>query len=545
MGDHFTSLLAHHWHSRCQASGRHLEAASKTEAGCISNQAPTTDLDKQPMMKQHAVAEVRELLRHASHPARLEGNAIFAHLRNAGAVDGAGTMLCRYVRGAFAALEPTHRSILTRCDLDGERHAEVASDLGLSRRQFYRCRAAAMEAAAATLSAPLSSTIAVRSDGTDALELALALSRAREQAGAWRSAARELESLAGAVDTASERFWILVRLADLYGSAGDLARSEAFSAAAKATGSEFGECAEFAEPVTQVFEAKTAMFADRDDLVLPLMRRALPRLRALQGNASSRRLRETLVAGLLVRSELAHGEGALHDALEIADEAVALLLHERSTDPVLALRARTMAALGHAFVWDDPKRAERELLVCYDQACAAGYGLEASVIAAHLSGTYRNAKRPVHARDTLMRMIQATGASEPSIPLGFVFIELAQVHAMLGQLDEAERCIVKARPCTRGSDGLGAVTKKIESQIDLACGRPNDALEKANDAQLTFARLRRTRFVGQTLVVQARAMAALGRRREATFALRSAIDILAAKGQPPALADARSALARI
>jgi hypothetical protein len=87
------------------------------------------------------------------------------------------------------------------------------------------------------------------------------------------------------------------------------------------------------------------------------------------------------------------------------------------------------------------------------------------------------------------------------------------------------------------------VAEILGSQIHLVNRQYQDALLLAECVEQRFSRMGRLRFVGKSLIVQAKALHALGHRAQALRVLRVAVDVLNNTSQPFVLDDARKMLA--
>lgn len=491
------------------------------------------------------VKACRDLFRHVDRPWQIRGNAILELLRCSGVVVESDTPSLRQVmERSLTQLTPLQREILTRTDLYGEHHVRVYSALNISRRSFYRQRAAALKTVTFWLMRCKSEKVAISDvEGSEALDLQLGLSRALEQVGDWRRAAEHLEGLAESFVDAEARFWVDLRLADVYIEARRPSQAHSKLRAAESIAKASPSGPPGTQALIDLFEAKAALTDDRDDKAHHLLRDSLPKARAFHAREMSRRVAESLIQGLLVKSELAHGEGVLNEALACAEEAEELCRSTSLVGSVLANRARMMAALSRVFLWREPIGAERELLQCYGSASAAGYVYEATTISAHLSGLYRISGRPREAQAIIRRTLDAARTLGPSVPLASVFIESAFAEFALRDLDEASRALEEAQAAAQESDGLLAVGELLGSQIFLARGQYRDALLLAECVEKRFARMGRLRFLGQALTVQAKALYAIGHRRQALHVIRVAVELLTSVGQPLVLAEAKKMLA--
>ena len=496
------------------------------------------------VLHTNLVKACRDLFRHADRPWQIRGNAILERLRQAGVVvESDAASLRRIIECALMQQTPLRRELLTRSDLNGEPHADVYRSLNISRRSFYRQRTAGLQVVTRFLLCRRSADAMVSDEEIDVLDLQLGLSRALEQVGDWRRAADYLEGLPESLVDAEARFWIHLRLADVYIEAGRPSQANSKLRAAESIATSSASVRLGPKPLVDLFEAKAALTNDRDDIALHLLRSSLPKVRTFRANQMSRRITESLIQGLLVRSELAHGEGTLKDALVCAEEAEELCRRTNLVGSVLANRARMMSALSRVFLWKEPIGAERELLQCYGSASAAGYVYDASITAAHLSGLYRISGRPREAQAIIHKTLDAARTLGSSVPLTSLLIEWASAAFAVKSLDEASQALEEAKASARECDGLLAVGELLGSEILLAKRQYRGALLLAESVEQRFARMGRLRFLGRALTVQARALYALGHRLQALRVLRVAVELLTTVGQPLVLAEAKKMLA--
>ena len=94
---------------------------------------------------------MRKLLRRLRHPQSLERDDLALGLKRAYNVATAKEALATFVTNALSSYDPALRKIIERCDINGEPTKQVAGELGLSMRQFFRYRGRAIEAIAIAL----------------------------------------------------------------------------------------------------------------------------------------------------------------------------------------------------------------------------------------------------------------------------------------------------------------------------------------------------------------------------------------------------------
>ena len=113
----------------------------------------------------------------------------------------------RRVIGAVSALPPKQRQVIVRHAVDGDSHARIATDLGMSagsiRQLAHRARRTVREAAAALLPGPLLRALPFGSDAAEMLPPPAAeRSWPRWRSWWWRPAPRAAERSAAKHDTA-------------------------------------------------------------------------------------------------------------------------------------------------------------------------------------------------------------------------------------------------------------------------------------------------------------------------------------------------------
>ncbi len=159
------------------------------------------------MTDRELMVHARDALRATADEGALRSNPLLAHLQRQ-ALDHDG--LRAHVLRALERLDPGSRAdvasarrgrqhtILLRCDVQGRVHEEVAKALGLSRRQFYRDRRAALLAFATSLRTYRLPAIAVTAEPRDVRMLYIETLRERGSYDAvWRESIRALHDLRG------------------------------------------------------------------------------------------------------------------------------------------------------------------------------------------------------------------------------------------------------------------------------------------------------------------------------------------------------------
>src|SRR5580692_4814734 len=285
-----------------------------------------------------------ELLKNADRPQRIRNNLILRDLCQAGlTLEGDAASLRQLIESTLAELPPLQRIILTRCDLNDERHLVVYNALHISRRTFYRQRTAAFKAMTCLLLNTQPALVAVREvECNDALDLQLGLSRSLEQVGNWRRAADHIEVLVESSDVQQVRLWLELRLADIYIEAGRTSQANSKLRVAESIAASLFAFDPSTLAVVDLLSAKAALTSDRDEVAIKLLRDALPKVRASSAQRTSLRISDSLIQGLLVCCELSHGSGALEDALASAEEAEEASRASAFVSPILTGRSHMM-----------------------------------------------------------------------------------------------------------------------------------------------------------------------------------------------------------
>jgi hypothetical protein len=193
-----------------------------------------TSAAKVPRKKRGAspLGAIRHLLRHINDPQELAANPLTADIFHARAASGltlreglqsvrAEVSRCidqigQHV-GDSVVRERNRRAalILRRCDLDGAPHPEVALELGLSRRQFYRDRSIALQLLAAEMEARLHVPSLPMHAVNDVTALAFESAEALLAIGKFDDAKENLERLASSAAHPGDRLRALCDIVEV------------------------------------------------------------------------------------------------------------------------------------------------------------------------------------------------------------------------------------------------------------------------------------------------------------------------------------------
>ena len=142
------------------------------------------------------------------------------------------------------------------------------------------------------------------------------------------------------------------------------------------------------------------------------------------------------------------------------------------------------------------------------------------------------------ALDVLLAARPTALALGPHEAAGFFFLSAARVYATVGTLGDARSMLELAERQIVSSDALGATQQFTCAVFTLANGRPDDAVAYAARTMQLSERRDLKRMKGRALGIQAQALAALGRKREAHSASIDAISVLERYGTQHTLASA-------
>jgi tetratricopeptide (TPR) repeat protein len=492
------------------------------------------------------------LLRHLFDFRELQRNelsaAFLAGLPRSESIAGRHDKVVAWVHGAVEklAFAGGHKArvqaeILRRCDLLGEAHATVWTELGLSRRTFYNQRRDALTRLAIVLKGSLpNATVEVQSK-LDAFELRLASARSLEDAGYWELAVRESEELARSARTPAQHVRAGAMALETDCLYGRLERVRHRLSALEAQvdvlpiGSTHNAAAFLAASTACAFARRNLGESTQALERLSSVRRALelrPKL------LEERSVADAWAKALLHLAEFHAIAGSASHALEALDEASAVLARLPDADPdtcarLAVNRAEVVLSLDRPF-------AEAEVSAQTALSVAQRFGLLSRAVEAA----------------TALCLIQAVSGNrcaalntgKPALPLAdrlqphqsgvFLRLILARVYAEEGSIQASRRLFDQASRSIPALSAIGAFREATAASIELSNGEFTAGLQRSQQAADAAQRSGFGRTTGAALALQARALRGLGRSRAAASAADAAVAILESTGTRYALAAA-------
>lgn len=511
------------------------------------------------------VAAVRHLFRHLDDVASLRGNPVAEQILDVSkhAAFDAGATRVRIRSAVLAALESLAplaedhsrsaqharrlRTILERCDLQGEPHRTVAAELGICARQLYRDRYEAftrlVEVFRAVTPAQAPDLTAVPAS-IDDVELQLKLVARLDGVGQFHAARTILRRLADQPLQPAQRALLTHRFVAALCSAGSISEARVILAKAKRELAK-ASCAEpelsviraelsGAESVLALRAGDTSSAVDHAERGLALLRPHYPQ--------KHERLRSLVVE---LSTELAGGlweSGAHERAIHAADHAKAFI--SDSTDPAYAVALHLWAAQGHLALRGGLETALRENWQAYEIARRSGNARYEALTLGNLCpvyflrGNYVDAMR--YGRKALLT------AEFVSTPMGIVqlLVNMARVAIELGNTASALELLVRARQQAADNDKGCAMLDVVEAEALAVQGRFEAAAKAARRARAVFENVSQKQLA-PALCAEARAYAGLGKKRNAISALRGAIDLAESFGSAYSIMTAYRASAEI
>jgi tetratricopeptide (TPR) repeat protein len=494
------------------------------------------------MKKQTLHDQIRDVLCHLDDCSRLETNALALTWLQA------GINVRAVIERAAQILPKRLRTIIVRCDLDGELHRVVASELGISERYFYRQRREAIDRLGRAL-AITNAPIPMQASEADPVGVRLGYATALQNAGCFDAAIGALEKLEAEIEGES-RARVACRLADLCCDAGllDVARTHlnriktiVHNVSARGGDTALLECQ---------FDVVRARFA-RLSSDLPSARTiaevVIGRLHGVSATMMSSQVAEALASALLVLMELDREKGAFGAAMSAALEAKAVIDRALVPEPGLRLRCMVAVANVRAFMAGELAHALDDLAVAYEYANVHALARESVRIAGMFCGMYQ--KRGELDRGLAFGVAALPVARSACQVEDFtgLCLDVASAHTACHDTRSARIILGEAvSSCKLFRDSYSyAITRLIEAEIDLLEHRYEDALAEARSGAGIFEQLGSDRFLGSALRLQAEAHDGLANRRDAIAAIDAAIGYLLPSGHAYTLARAYRCSARL
>lgn len=496
---------------------------------------------------QPTLRDVADLLRHLDRPQRLRNNALARALFRDEA--DATARVRALVRSALGGLSARGREIVERCDLAGERHAEVARSLCISERHFYRERSKALGALLFRI------TNAERSAAPEphgpravaalsAFDVALDHAAALAQTGGSDVAAGLLERVAAAEPDVDKLVLVCCRLAEVLADAGRVAearhwagRAASFAASVPGAGVLGAEAA--------VACAQTLRVAGDEATAAPLAERSIVRLRAACVTAPNVRAREAFAsAAILVAERMSEG-GSWPSAARLYAEAREALDIDPRTRPIVRFRVARHLAVADLFEAERIDDGISALGTLLQRQLGAGLLAEACQTATTLAATHRVLSRPQAAAATLAPLLEVARSACAGESLAGALLEYAWTLVPRTSAVQPWDALTELRLHAAAGSFVHALSYLVEASALLARGRPLDALRAAHAAIEGLTLVRRWRYVGVALRVQALALEALGDLDGARLTISASLERLERSAHPASVSRARNDAKRL
>jgi hypothetical protein len=493
-------------------------------------------------------ANVVHLFRHLSEPDVLRSNPLVADIfataagatvaeRNAAAIADVRRRidrcaeLCEQLDAGtrYETRGKRHRAMIVRCDLAGEQHENVARELGICIRHFYRERRAAQQRVAQLLGEQRPQPKAVV---LDAHEAAIAHATMLAELGYSRAAVGELETMAASASGGTK----IRDLALLSGTLLNFGRIEQARAALRMAASQTGERASGMNAVVEqlwlrMTEAELlsecGAFAESD--------RAYAETETLLRRASS--IRTNVACDAVIRASRAlafraYKRGASSQAQAHASSGLRVLAQSsqlplfvrEGLTHVQTLSLYQLGAIGR----DETEHRVHELLRFAQSAgaleqsasllCTLSVLTTPPVSEAYRSQANELARR--HGSTSMQRHIHLATAM-------WRLVEGNPLQA-IAEMNEARKHGI-------GDVGQQILALDIESRATLFCGNANAALTPARRAHRLAAMVGDQRARGATMRTMAMVELRLGHLRDASDLISEAIPVITSYGSPSSL----------
>lgn len=510
-------------------------------------------------------AAAQHVLRHLGDPLALRDNPLVAPLfggadaalRPASALAGVAELvkLCAERlraedNGSLESHERRERQyqILVRCDLGSEPHDAVATDLGLSRRQFYRERKEAAQYLAAFLQREMSERVAHSQEvRLDRFALEVARAKALRLAGEPGASERILRGLIAAGEDVARRVEPWCQLVDLLvndnrsGEADDeIARLRGVLATTRNLDRASGRQArvrvemQVASHLWYQGRLRDALALDEreEGALVDMARSPSPVAREFFIRTRIRQALCGLMSGSLARARgnLEEVRALLNsDDLPLAPRIEFLIVYGNLQDHAIRDSGATMP-----MVFEALDLARRHGLV--ELVIDAMSGLSS---AAQIRGDHQAGRRYVY------EILPVAEHAALPAQRGMLLNVAAISEAALGQHQTAVALAHRARSILAGDSLERIYSSLAEAQARVTIGQFAEGRTAAADAHAAAAAIESDRLGGTALRLLAESAEGLGRLESAREQIVGAIAALEREGPPFALLQAYRAAARI
>lgn len=446
------------------------------------------------------------------------------------------------LRSSCSRVAPRARIIIERTIFGGEPISAVATSLGISERQLYRDRAAAV----VTMANQLASTSADSRFASVSIEepvaLQLAYARVLEQIARYDEASCALSDLARNIEAPRKQAFVQCALARVA-----LAQSRKHAAHRHVENALTLLRADDDPPTRAEAESMAgaiAMIEGDLSAAHEKLRRSVVAQRSLVECTGQIRCTEALVRSLITHSDLNIFMGRFQDGCDAAAEAQRRILALPFGDRALALSARVSVAAAASFIGESPFSAETEMRNCYEAAVRQGFVAIAVDVGIWLALIYRFRQQHDRALELFNSLLPTSRSFSPSALKANFFIAMANELSEVGRPKAAIAMVSEAATIAVPDDpGLQAQLSLSSARAYLAANESLAAADAADQARRLFSELGLSGLVGVSLLIKGRALASSGRLRDAVTNVRQSIDALSVAGHPQALHDAQHTLA--
>jgi tetratricopeptide (TPR) repeat protein len=457
----------------------------------------------------------------------LSGHALHARIRSAVA-HSLATVVGEHSIERGSERAKRWQTIVERCDLNGEKHAAVAADLGLQHTQFYFERRAALDALAGALTHELDGISNRRFAIASASEMQIQYAIGLRECGRSDEVVQILERLIDSDDGQAQRLAAITELLATYDA---LAIHEMFPPLLDKARA-LANAASTADPAIEtemlVIDATAARVIGNGEQRIEALERARHRLRRMAAPLN-RRTNDLLLRVLLhltdayvEAGDTAGTERYLGQAQEVFDRAPA-------TRPQLRfwyLGNRAQLALFRGELLRGVEAMSDALAIARDN------GLIRSMMqGSHFLGrAYFEGRQTAPARKHVHNAIVLSELLAHAQERANVSLLLANIERSSGHRTQALTIATKAHELFGGAD-IRSLTGylTIAEALEYA-GRPREALQLLDD---TSAKLRCQgihRFVGKAERIRSELYAKLKRPADAHQAINNAVEILESYG---------------
>lgn len=493
-----------------------------------------------------SVSDVRRLLRALGNPRVLRRDPLASRLPTSDLNTSIREILAVVSSSPGDAVTTERRRraahIIERCDLQGCGHKEVAEQLGLSRRQFYRDRLLALEVLATELERRAGG-VPGRVEAAEE-RIPFEIADAFLGLGRFDDAHHALSHLASSAATGDQRLRALARILESACESGDRERvrrsSEELERAAQSVPSRATATNARVNLARALVED---VFGSADD-ARARREAEIARLRAASDRDDD--LYETLAVGLVQSASAARVQGEFRNALAHLREAEELTM--RLPRSSMMLRAQIPNELGATLMLaGETSAATAEYRRCV--AFSREHGLMRVAVCStlnnfvldHWQGHTAEVYGPAAAMlDTARSVLSREELARISLLVAQIALSANRLNDALALVNEVKRA---------HSDIRVVIPRAIlaETEVYLKTGNYVRAVRLASDAVAAARDAQELSLLGVALLYSAEAYAASGNRAKATATVHDALSTLERAGSHHVLARAQrlsSALCR-